>query len=82
MGWTLTYEQPCIDAIQDALLNAITPKDSELTRLGIEGEWPCYGIPLQLSLDNAWSNHSHSLESLAGLISMGGEYSSIDLVFR
>ena len=82
VGWTLTYEQPCIDAIQDALLNAITPKDSELTRLGIEGEWPCYGIPLQLSLDNAWSNHSHSLESLAGLISMGGEYSSIDLVFR
>lgn len=82
VGWTLTYEQPCIDAIQDALLNTITPKDSELTRLGIEGEWPCYGIPLQLSLDNAWSNHSHSLETLAGLISMDGEYSSIDLVFR
>jgi transposase InsO family protein len=82
VGWTLTYEQPCIDAIQDALLNTITPKNSELTRLGIEGEWPCYGIPLQLSLDNAWSNHSHSLETLASMISMDGEYSSIDLVFR
>src|SRR6266487_1517346 len=82
VGWTLTYEQPSIDAIQDALLNTITPKDSELTKLGIEGEWPCYGIPLQLSLDNAWSNHSHSLESLASLISMRGEYNSIDLVFR
>lgn len=82
VGWTLTYEQPCIDAIQDALLNAITPKNPMLKEFGIEGEWPCYGIPLQLSLDNAWSNHSHSLETLASLISMGGEFNSIDLVFR
>ncbi len=81
LGMVLTYEGPCIDTIQDALLNAIRPKDW-LAKLEIEGEWPCYGIPLQLSLDNAWSNHSHSLESLAGLISQNGEYSSIDLVFR
>src|SRR5258708_7371827 len=81
LGITLTYEGPCIDSIQDALLNAIWPKTWP-TELGIEGEWPCYGIPLQLSLDNAWNNHSHSLESLAGLISQNGEYSSIDLIFR
>ncbi len=81
IGFALTYEGPCIDTIQDALLNTIQPK-TWITKLGIEGEWPCYGIPVQLSLDNAWSNHSHSLESLAGLISQNGEYSSIDLVFR
>jgi len=82
IGFALTYEGPCIDTIQDALLNTIQPK-TWITKLGIEeGEWPCYGIPVQLSLDNAWSNHSHSLESLAGLISQNGEYSSIDLIFR
>jgi hypothetical protein len=81
LGIVLTYEGPCIDTIQDALLNAIQPK-TWLTKLGIEDEWPCFGIPVQLSLDNAWSNHSHSLESLAGLISQNGEYTSIDLVFR
>ncbi len=81
LGLALTYEGPCIDSIQDALLNTIQPK-TWLTKLGIEGEWPCFGIPVQLSLDNAWSNHSHSLESLAGLISQNGEYTSIDLVFR
>src|SRR6266567_180537 len=81
LGFVLTYEGPRIDTIQDALLNAIWPK-TWITKLGIEGEWPCFGIPVQLSLDNAWSNHSHSLESLAGLISQDGEYSSIDLVFR
>jgi len=73
LGLALTYEGPCIDTIQDALLNTIQPK-TWLKKLGIEGEWPCYGIPVQLSLDNAWSDHSHSLESLAGLISQNGEY--------
>lgn len=81
LGLALTYEGPRIDTIQDALLNAVQPK-TWVTKLGIEGEWDCYGIPVQLSLDNAWSNHSHSLESLAGLISNNGEYTSIDLVFR
>ncbi len=81
LGLVLTYEGPCIDTIQDALLNTLQPK-TWIAKLGIEGEWPCYGIPVQLSLDNAWSNHSHSLESLAGLISNNGEYTSIDLVFR
>jgi hypothetical protein len=91
LGLALTYESPCIDSIQDALLNAVYPKDSLLEAiwpeksfkdLGSNGGWPCYGIPLQLSLDNAWSNHSHSLESLASIISQSGEFNSIDLVFR
>ena len=75
IGFALTYEGPRIDTIQDALLSTIQPK-TWIAKLGIAGEWPCYGIPVQLSLDNAWSNHSHSLESLAGLISQNGEYTS------
>ena len=83
LGFVLLYEDPCIESIQQALQNAIWPKsESERKKLGIEGEWPCYGIPLQLSLDNAWCHHSHSLEALAREISMNGRYSSIDLVFR
>ena len=81
LGFALLYEDPCIESIQQALQHAIWPK-SGLRELGIEGEWPCQGIPLQLSLDNAWCHHSHSLEALARDISMGGRYNSIDLVFR
>lgn len=81
LGFALLYEDPCIESIQQALHHAIWPK-SGLRELGIEGEWPCQGIPLQLSLDNAWCHHSHSLEALAREISMGGRYNSIDLVFR
>jgi len=81
LGFALLYEDPCIESIQQALQHAIWPKRG-LRELGIEGEWLCQGIPLQLSLDNAWCHHSHSLEDLAKEISMNGRYHSIDLVFR
>lgn len=81
LGMALLHETPCIESIQHALRHAIWPKTSHQA-LGLEGDWICYGIPQQLSLDNAWAHHSHSLENLARVISQGGEYNSIDLVFR
>ena len=81
LGLALLYEAPCIESIQSALRHAIWPKVSH-RELGITGEWLCYGIPQQLSLDNAWAHHSYSLENLARLIGQGGHYNSIDLVFR
>jgi hypothetical protein len=81
VGMALLYEDPCIESIQQALKHAIWEKSSH-TNLGIEQEWACFGIPLQLFLDNAWAHHSHSLENLARVISRNGVYNSIDLVFR
>ncbi len=77
----LLYEDPCIESLQQALKHAIWEKTSHL-HLGLEQKWACYGIPLQLFLDNAWAHHSHSLENLARVISRNGIYNSIDLVFR
>ena len=81
LGLALLYEVPCIESIQSALRHAIWPKTSHQA-LGLEQEWICYGIPQQLYLDNAWAHHSHSLEQLSRAISQGGQYNSIDLVFR
>ncbi len=81
LGMALLYEDPCIESIQQALKHAIWEKTSHV-KLGIEQEWACFGIPLQLFLDNAWAHHSHSLENLARVISRNGVYNSIDLVFR
>ena len=81
LGMALLYEMPGIMSIQQALQHAIWPKASH-QELGVTGEWVCFGIPQQLSLDNAWAHHSHSLEDLARHISRGGQYNSIDLVFR
>src|SRR6266852_883268 len=81
LGMALLYEDPCIESIQQALKHAIWEKTSHLD-FGIEQEWACYGIPLQLFLDNAWAHHSHSLENLARVLSRNGTYTAIDLVFR
>ncbi len=81
LGFVLLYEHPSIESILQALSNAIWPK-SNLQEFGIKGLWPCYGIPIQLFLDNAWAHHSYSVESSAKEISHNGEYNSIDLVFR
>ena len=81
LGMALLYEDPCIESIQQALKHAIWEKTSHLD-LGLTQAWNCYGIPLQLFLDNAWAHHSHSLENVARVISRNGLYNSIDLVFR
>ena len=81
LGLTLLYETPGIMAIQSALQHAIWPKTSHKEH-GIQQEWVCFGIPQQLSLDNAWGHHSHSLENLARVVSQNGRYHSIDLLFR
>lgn len=81
LGMALLYEDPCIESIQQALKHAIWEKTSHQA-VGIEKEWGCHGIPMQLFLDNAWAHHSHSLENLARVLSRNGIYNSIDLVFR
>jgi transposase InsO family protein len=81
LGFALLSEDPSIMSIQTALRHAIFPKVSH-TELGIEGDWPCFGIPVQLFLDNAWAHHSYSLESLSSQISRGGTFDSILLDFR
>lgn len=81
LGMALLYEDPCIESIQQALRHAIWEKTSHRD-LGLTQEWNCFGVPLQLVLDNAWAHHSHSLENLARVLSRHGVYNSIDLVFR
>lgn len=81
LGMTLLSEAPCIESIQQALQHALWPKTSH-RNFGLEQDWVCYGIPQQLSLDNAWAHHSHSLETLARVLGQGGEYPSMDLLFR
>ncbi len=81
LGMALLYETPGIESIQSALRHAIWPK-AHPAAVETGAKWVCYGIPQQLSLDNAWAHHSHSLENLARVIGQNGRYNSIDLIFR
>lgn len=60
LGFALLYEAPGILSVQSALQHSIWPKRPQDERL-----WHAYGVPVQLSLDNAWAHHAHSLETLA-----------------
>lgn len=81
VGFAIHDHAPRIESIQTALLHAIYPKTSHL-EWGIEEDWSCYGSPRALFLDNAWANLSGSLRNLSRHISRGGQFPTIDLVFR
>jgi len=81
LGKVLLYKGPSIESIQLGLKNTIWPK-TEHQMAGIKGDWPCYGIPVELSMDNAWGHHSISMEDLARLIGHNGQYTTIDIRFR
>jgi transposase InsO family protein len=81
LGFFLSPAGPCIESIQGALRHAIWPKGS-LEHLGILRPYLPYGMPQQLSLDNAWAHHSHSLEHLVQRLSAEGKYNAMELVFR
>lgn len=81
IGFALLHETPRIESIQSALRHAMFPKTSH-TALGLTAPWECYGIPLRLSLDNAWCHHSHSLERLANGLRLGGQFNPMALLWR
>lgn len=81
LGFALLDHSPSIMSILTALRHAIFPKTSHI-ELGLTDDWPTYGIPQHLSLDNAWAHHSYSLEDLARIIGLGGRYPNMILDFR
>lgn len=86
LGFYLDERGPCIESIQLALKHAIWTKEEWLQSLDLNlpehYKYDCFGIPLELSRDNAWAHHSISLENLCRNISFNGKYNSITLAFR
>ena len=86
LGIAILNQSPCIESIQSALANAIWDKTEFLRDLGLEypeGKgWEIFGIPISLSLDNAWAHLSLSLENLCRNISCHGRFTGIELNFR
>ncbi len=52
-GFYISHEPPSFFNTGQCILNMIMTKDDFLKYLGVEGEWPLYGIPREISLDNA-----------------------------
>lgn len=68
LGYYLSFEGPSSAAVMGALRHAILPKETAtvvLTQVKSEHQWPCYGRPDVLVVDNGLEFHGKDLESVA-----------------
>jgi putative transposase len=61
-GFYISLEAPSYFSVGQALLNAILPKDDLLKMYNVKGEWPVFGLPRAVSMDNAKEFRSVSLQ--------------------
>lgn len=68
LGYHLSFDSPSTASVMRALRHAILPKAHPtpvLPGLRLEHDWPCFGIPDVLVVDNGLEFHSSDLESVA-----------------
>lgn len=53
LGFYISFDPPGAMSTGLCVSHAILPKAAGLAKNGIEGEWPCWGFPKTLHLDNA-----------------------------
>ncbi|MDX4012991.1 DDE-type integrase/transposase/recombinase [Aliarcobacter skirrowii] len=62
-GFYISLEAPSYFSVGQCLLNAILPKDDFIKRYEIKGEWPVYGLPKKVHMDNGKDFRSISLQN-------------------
>ncbi|MBP6918806.1 MAG: DDE-type integrase/transposase/recombinase [Legionellaceae bacterium] len=60
-GFCLTLEAPSAVSVGLCLVHSVIDKTAYLARLGVNGEWPIWGKPLVMYVDNAAAFHSEAL---------------------
>ncbi len=73
-GFYITLEAPSFFSVGQCLLNAILPKDDLLKRHNIGGEYPVYGLPRVIHMDNAKEFRSNSLHNFCQEFRISDEY--------
>lgn len=63
VGFYISFNAPSAHSVLQCLRRAILPKDELLARYpSIKGQWPAYGIPVLIAVDNGMDLHSDALE--------------------
>ncbi|MCR1816386.1 Mu transposase C-terminal domain-containing protein [Aliarcobacter butzleri] len=62
-GFYISLEAPSYFSVGQCLLNAILPKDDFMKKYEIKGEWPVYGLPKKVHMDNGKDFRSISLQN-------------------
>lgn len=53
LGFFLSFDAPSTLSTGMALAHAFLPKEDYLRSIGVQGEWPCWGFPDVIHVDNA-----------------------------
>ena len=53
MGFYVSFDPPGAIGTGLCLAQAILPKEGWLSRMSVQGDWPCWGVPTALHTDNA-----------------------------
>lgn len=70
VGFYISFNAPSSHGVLQCLRRSILPKDQWLARFpDIKGQWPAYGIPMLIAVDNGTDLHSDALE--AACLEMG-----------
>lgn len=62
IGFYISFDPPGAMSTGLCVSHSILPKETELAKYGIDGEWPCWGFPKTLHLDNAKEFRGSMLE--------------------
>lgn len=73
-GFYISLEPINFFSVGQCLLNAILPKEDLLHYHNIQGEWPVYGLPRKVHMDNAKEFRSTSLEKFCQEYSIENQY--------
>jgi putative transposase len=75
VGVYISFDAPSATAVALCMVNVLLPKDEFLKWLNLEGQWPVYGKPKLIYVDNGKDFHSQALRR-------GCEAIGIDLQYR
>lgn len=76
LGYHLGFNTPSTAAVLAALRHAILPKKKRKSTINlvIHGDWPCFGIPEIIVVDNGLEFHGKSLEQVAFILGILIQY--------
>ena len=73
-GVHASFDAPCTASVARCVAQAVLPKEEVLLRLGIEADWPVWGWPTTLHMDNAGEFRGNTLREACAKHGVRVEY--------
>lgn len=73
-GAHCSFDSPCTTSVACCVAQAVLPKEELLLRLDVDAEWPVWGWPTVLHMDNAGEFHGNTLQDACAKHGVRVEY--------